>query len=155
MLVLVLCVGTLCSCGADAAELAGAYGIEENIYYATLVDKAYNPDDGYAIEKKDGKAVFSVTHVAIYRQAINEEIGELKSFSLSNSNFDKLTIGEAWQEGTSAAGIRKANKAAWKTEYKSGEAFYVLLQDDGSVLVAAIKTKEGAKYCAYIRKIAK
>ena len=155
MLVLALCVGTLCSCGVDAAELAGAYRIEGNIYYATLVDKAYNPDDGYSIEEKDGKTVLSITHIGISNQAINEEIGALKSFSLSNSNFDKLIFGESWQDGASASAIRKANKAAWKAEKKGGEIFYVLLQDDGSTLIAAIKTKDGVKSCAYIRNIVK
>ena len=155
ILALVLCSCALCSCGANAAKITGAYKIENNLYYATLVDKAYNPDDGYSIEAKGGKTVLFLTHRGISNEMINDEIGELRAFMLSKSNFDDLCFGETWQDSESAKNLRKANKAAWKAEKKGGEAFYILFQREGDVLIAAIKTKEGVKSCAYIRKIIK
>jgi hypothetical protein len=155
ILVFALCLGALCSCGADVAEVAGTYKIEKNIYYATLVDKAYNTTDGYSIEQKDGKTVLFVSHVGISGEDIKSEAGELKAFSLSKSNFDDIIFGEAWDEGATESGLRKNNKAAWETSNKTGENFYVMLQKDGSVLISCIKSKEGVKSCAYIRKIVK
>jgi hypothetical protein len=155
ILVLALCLGTLCSCGVSIADIDGDYKIEKNIYYAMLADKAYNPDDGYSIEEKDGKTILFITHIGVYGETVKEEAGELKSFLLGKSSLDNLITGEAWQDGASASSLRKNNKAAWKTEKSGGEEFYVLLQDNGDVLVAQVKTKEGVKSCSYIRKIEK
>ena len=150
-----LCVGTLCSCGADVADVLGDYKIEKNIYYAALVDTMYNPGDGYSIAENDGKVVLSRTYHSIDGAEVSEELGELEKFSLKKGNFDELIFGNAWKDGASAENVRKGNKAAWKTEKNAEETVYVLLQKDESLLVASIKTKEGFTSCAYIRKIAK
>ena len=155
ILAFALCTLSLCSCSADAAEINGAYKIQENIYYASLVDSAYNPDDGYTVTEKDGKTLLLANHTSISGEAISTEIGELKSFSLKKSNFDDVIFGDAWQNGTSAEGLRKANKAAWKAEKKGEGTFYVLLQKDDTVLISFIEAKAGVKSCAYVRKIAK
>ena len=155
ILISALILGTICSCGANSADITGVYKIEKNLYYATLVDKAYNPDDSFTIEAQDGKTVLFINHIGISGEKISDEIGVLKSFSLKKSNFDELIFGEAWQDGASAEGLRKANKASWKAEKKGGETFYIMLQNDGTVLLASVKTKDGASYCAYIRKNAK
>ena len=82
ILVLTLCLATLCSCNTDAADIAGDYKIENNVYYAMLADKAYNPDDGYSIEEKDGKVLLFITHIGVSGENVKEEAGELKSFWL-------------------------------------------------------------------------
>ncbi len=155
ILALTIFLGALCSCGADSADVAGVYKIEKNLYYATLVDKAYNSDDSFTIEEKDGKTVFITNHIGISGEKISDEIGELKSFSPKKSNFDEIIFGESWQDGASAESLRKNNKASWKAEKKGEETFYVMLQNDGTVLLASVKTKSGGAYCAYIRKISK
>jgi hypothetical protein len=156
ILALSACMLALCSCGgAGISEMTGAYKIENNVFYYSVVDKAYNPEDGYTIKESDGKTALFRTYLGISGEKIEEEIGALKAFSLGKSNFDNLIYGDGWQNGDSAEGIRKANKSAWKAEKKDGEVFYILLQDNGEVLVSSVKTKEGFKHCAYIRKISK
>ena len=154
ILVFVLVLGTLCSCGSDVSDIAGVYKIEKNLYYSTLVDKAYNYDDSYTIEEKDGKNILFINHLGVNGEKVESEIGELKGFSVKKSNFDELIFGESWEDGSSEERLRNANKSAWKAEGDS-ETFYVMLQEDGTVLIASIKTKDGVKSCAYIRKIVK
>ena len=153
ILISALILGTLCSCGTDVSEIVGYYGIQKNIYYDTLVDRAYNPDDGFTVLEKDGKTMLFINHVSISGETISNEIGTLKSFTLKKSNFDELIFGEAWQDGESAANIRKENKSSWKAENKSGDSYYILLQNDGGMMIACVKTKDGIKSCAYIRKM--
>lgn len=154
ILISALCLGALCSCGADASEIEGLYKIQKNIYYASLVDRAYNPNDSYTVEEKDGKISLFINHVGIAGETISNEIGTLKSFTLKKSNFDEIIFGESWEDGTSEESLRKGNDSAWKVNGE-GETFYVMLQKDGTVLLASIKTKDGVKSCAYIRKIVK
>ena len=154
ILISALCLGALCSCGADASEVTGVYKIEKNLYYATLVDTAYNPNDSYTVEEKDGKISLFINHVGISGETISNEIGTLKSFTLKKSNFDEIIFGESWEDGTTEESLRKGNDSAWKVNGE-GETFYVMLQKDGTVLLASIKTKDGVKSCAYIRKIVK
>ncbi len=152
ILISALCLGALCSCGADASEIEGLYKIQKNIYYASLVDRAYNNGDGYTVTKQNGKTVLFVNHTSISGEIITNEIGELKGFTLKKSNFDEIIFGESWEDGTSAESLRKANSSAWKVNGE-GEDFYVMLQKDGTVLLASIKTQDGVKSCAYIRKM--
>ena len=144
MLALAVCALTLCSCGgAKIDETHGVYRIEKNIYYYSLVDSAYNADDGYTVKESNGKTMLFRTHVGISGENTEEAIGVLKAFALKKSNFDKLVYGNYWQNGDNAESIRKANNGAWKAEKESGEIFYLLLQDDGTLLLACIKNKEG------------
>ena len=118
------------------------------------MDTAYNPNDSYTVEEKDGKISLFINHVGISGETISNEIGTLKSFTLKKSNFDEIIFGESWEDGTSEESLRKGNDSAWKVNGE-GETFYVMLQKDGTVLIASIKTKDGVKSCAYIRKIVK
>ena len=156
VLALAICALALCSCGgAKIDEACGAYKIENNIFYYSLVDSAYNADDGYTVKESNGKTALFRTYVGISGEKVEEEIGVLKAFALKKANFDQIIYGNYWQGEYNAESIRKANNGAWKAEKESGEVFYLLIQDDGTALLACVKNKEGFKHCAYIRKISK
>ena len=152
----ILCIGTLASCGgASAQEMVGTYEIDGTVYYAMLLDSAFNPTDKFEISEEDGKVIVSHKYLGVSGEDVSAEIGELKKFSLKKDNFNKLIYGDAWEAGYSAESIRKNNKAAFKAENKGGEKVYILLQKDGMVLVANIKNKEGVTSCAYVRKLSR
>ena len=154
LLLMALCVCVLCSCGGAGTEkIAGTYSVKENVYYSSLVNAAFNPTDKYTVEEADGEAKLLHECLGISGEEISAEIGELKKFSLKKSNFDELFFHGVWESGLSAESIRKSNDDAWKAEANKSETVYVLLQDDGTVVVVGMKTKDGYTSCAYIREI--
>lgn len=149
-----LCIVTLASCGgASVKDMLGTYKIDGTVYYAMLVDSAFNPTDKFEIAEEDGKVIVSHKYIGVSEEDVSAKIGELKKFSLKKSNFNEIIYGDEWSEGYSAEGIRKNNRSAFKAENKGGETVYILLQKDGTVLVASIKNKEGITSCAYVRKL--
>ncbi len=66
-----------------------------------------------------------------------KQIGQLVEFGLDENNFDNCISGASWTAmNTDAASIRSHTVRAWKCTDDSGSLFYLLLQDNGDVILA-------------------
>lgn len=66
-----------------------------------------------------------------------KQIGQLVEFRLDENNFDNCISGASWTAiNTDAASIRSHTVKAWKCADDSGSLLYLLLQDNGDVILA-------------------
>lgn len=100
------------------ANFMGSYLIDNPKYCVT--------DSGafYTVERPDSN----------YR---TKQIGQLAEFGLNENNFDNCISGASWTAmNTGAVSIRSHTVRAWKCTGDGGSLFYILLQDNGDVILA-------------------
>lgn len=146
-LLLVFCLGLLCSCGDYTDEIVGAYKTKSVVYIKN--GEKLDESITYIIEKDDKSATFSRN---------DDNFGEIEKMSLGEW-FDGMITGGygeegVWKDGFSAELIRKNNKAAWRTKTINGCDFaYILLQKDGSILCVKLEEIDGGAPCFYIAEL--
>lgn len=65
------------------------------------------------------------------------QVGRLFPLQLTEENFDQIISGASWTANTNAQSLREHNAKAWKCEDLTGSTFYLLLQNNGNVLLAS------------------
>ncbi len=135
----------------DTSPATGLYRLTEPLAYAA----ALNPVDHDINWFVDGDNLYYEE-----QQQSNSFIGELKSLTLTSSNFDSRfptvkTVTQdsfVWDATTDAATLRSENAYAWRASIDDGtrQYYYLLEQKDGSFITCYASGVDGTDYFNYV-----
>ncbi len=124
----VLSVGLLTNSRGELTDIRGRYYL---LSEAVFVTAAPREDSEQPLKQPLEYAIGEDLHLSD-----GTDLGLLTEVSLTADNFDKLFFRDGWQDGQSAAAIRRDNARAWRVVQEDREHYYVLQQKNGDIYLA-------------------